>query len=38
MVHSVINITDMIVIKKNNVKYITKAAEASFKEDKKTSD
>lgn len=37
MVHSVINIVDMIIIK-NNVKDITKAVEASFKEAKKSSD
>ena len=37
MVHSIINIVDMIVIKKN-VKDITKAVEASFKEPKKSSD
>lgn len=37
MVHSIINIVDMIVIKKN-VKDITKAVEASFKGVKKSSD
>ena len=37
MVHSIINIIDMIVIKKN-VKDITKAVEAGFKEPKKSND
>lgn len=37
MVHSVINIIDMIMIR-NNVKDITKAVEAGFKEAKKSSD